>query len=409
MNAWLPGAGLALSIVLAGCSGAEAARLDQARIDTLAGGIVRVTSAGPTAWRDAAGANLIEEARFSGEDGTPSELGEPRSIAVDEAGRIYVVDSKPAAIKVFTPEGELIRSFGREGEGPGEFRVGFIAIRGPHVVLHDPRVARTSVFDTAGRFIRSWHTSCCYWGDIQVDQEGRIYVPSTAPGKPDDPPRGTPYVRWSLEGAELDTLWVPRRKVDKYWTVQFKGNDGKMRGMMSTTVPFMPLLVHALHPDGGFVYGWTGDYRIVRSLTGSDTVRLAERAWTPEPLTEAERKAEIENKLKQAAGESFGRENLAAYREAFKLEDVPSTLPAYLNLRVDAGGRVWVRRFTPSDTLGVLYDLFDGNGALLGPVRVPVKVPEWGPQVWTRNGLVTVIEDADGRPTVVRFTLGAKP
>lgn len=385
-------------LLLAGCGGAQATNLARARIDTLPGGRVEVSNEGPTSWTDSLDV-LVEEGRFQGEDGTPAELGEPRSIAVDEAGRIYIVDSKPAAIKVFTPDGKLIRSIGREGEGPGEFRVGFIAVRGGHLVLHDPQVARTSVFDTAGNYLRGWHSSCCYWTDIQLDKQNRISVPSTGRAKPGEQ-RGTSYVRWSLEGTVLDTLWVPRRDPGKTWTVELK-RGGKSVMAMSTGVPFMPQTTLALHPEGGFVYGWTGQYRVVRSATGQDSLRIFGRSWTPDAISDERRKAEVESKIKQTA-EAFGEENA---RSAFKLEDVPGTLPAYLNLRVDEASRVWVRRYGVADTLRTSYDVFDSTGAFLGPVTIPLKLNEWGLQAWTRDALVAIIEDAEGRPTVVRLRL----
>ena len=395
-----------LCLALAACGGAEAAKLAQAHIDTLPNGTVRVMSDGPTAWSDSSGTSLVETGRFQGEDGTPAELGEPRSIAVDAAGRVYVVDSKPAAIKVFTPDGKLVRSIGREGEGPGEFRVGFIAVRNDHLVLHDPRLARTSVWDTAGNFIRSWHSACCYWSDIQVDRNNLIYVPS--PGPPADKEarsRGTPYVRWTLEGVMRDTVWVPRSQSEKYWTVTVGGSSGgKGKAMMMTTIPFMPTLTHTLHPDGGVIYAWTESYEIVRSTTGADSTRVFGRAWTPEPLTDEQRKAEVESRIKQSAG-NWGE---AAIRAAFKLEDVPAQLPAFMNLRVDGSGRVWARRFSVADSTRTLFDVFDSTGAYLGPVTVPFKVNEWSNQAWTRDGLVTIIEDEEGRPTVVRLKLGAR-
>ncbi|MBD3161765.1 MAG: hypothetical protein GF346_05830, partial [Candidatus Eisenbacteria bacterium] len=40
----------------------------------------------------------------------------------DEEGNLYLLDSQLAEVKVFSPEGEWIRTIGREGEGPGEFR-----------------------------------------------------------------------------------------------------------------------------------------------------------------------------------------------------------------------------------------------------------------------------------------------
>ena len=44
-----------LTCVLAGCGGAEASNLAEAVVDTLPGGIERVTSSGPTAWSDSGG------------------------------------------------------------------------------------------------------------------------------------------------------------------------------------------------------------------------------------------------------------------------------------------------------------------------------------------------------------------
>lgn len=389
-----------LTLLLAGCGGAQAGNLARARTDTLPGGVLRVSSDGPTAWPEPGG-TLVEEHRFQGEDGTPGELGEPRSLAVDEWGRVYVVDSKPATIKVFTPDGKLIRTIGREGEGPGEFRVGFIATRGEHLVLHDPRIGRTSVFDTAGTFIRSWLTSCCYWSDIQIDREQRVYVPSMVVLKnPEEQPRGTPYVRWSLEGTALDTLWVPYRKNEKFWSVSFKKGGKNVMSMM-TSVPFTPQIVSTLHPDGGIVSGWSGEYSLVRSLNGSDSARVFGRSWTPDPVTPERRQGEVESRIKGMA-ESYGE---ATLRNAFKTDDIPATFPAFEGIRVDRSGRIWVRRFAVSDTTRTFFDVFDSTGAWLGKATVPLPVGTWGPQAWTTDGLVAIVEDDDGRPTVVRFKL----
>jgi hypothetical protein len=388
-------------LLLGACSGAEASHLATAVIDTLPGGIPRVISPAPTAWTDSTGVRLVEEARWSGEDGSPGEIGQPQSLAVDEAGRVYIVDTKPAVIKVFAPDGALIRTIGGDGEGPGEFRVGFIAVRDGHLVLHDPRLARTSVWDTSGVFRKSWHSSCCYWSDIQLDSRQRIYVPSMLGGKPGATPRGTPYVRWSIDGAELDTVWVPYRESGKVWSVSVKGPDGKMMKSMSTSVPLMPGLERALHPDSGIVFGWSGEYSLVLSGNGNDSLRVFGRAWSPEPIDDARRRSELEAQIAGSL-ESFAE---ASLRAAFRLEDIPSTLPAFMGLRVDQRGRIWVRRYLVADTSRTAFDLFDSTGAFLGPVVIPFRMNEWGMQAWTRDGLVTVIEDENGRPTVVRLRL----
>ncbi len=391
---------LPFSLLLASCGGAAASNLAHAVVDTLPGGIPRVSNSGPTAWTDSSGARLVEEARFSGEDGTPGELGNPGSIAVDETGRVYVADDKPAMIRVFTPDGKLVRTIGREGEGPGEFRKGFIAVRGDYLVLQDPRIARTTVWDTAGTYLRSWHSSCCYWNYIQIDRQNRIYVPTMVPTQPGEKSRGSAYVRWSLEGVALDTVWVPQRDEAKTWTVSVK-KGGKDQMMMSTSVPFMPGQTSALHPDGGVVYAWTGTYSIIRSAKGTDSVRVFGRSWTPDPASDARKRDELESQVK-GAKEDFGE---AVVRAAFKLSDIPSTLPAFENIRVDEGGRVWARRYAVADTTRTTFDVFDSSGAYLGPVSAAMSMSSWGPQAWIKDGLVTVIEDQDGRPTVVRLRL----
>ncbi|MBN2170953.1 MAG: hypothetical protein JW819_06520 [Candidatus Krumholzibacteriota bacterium] len=41
---------------------------------------------------------------------------------VDAAGNLYLLDAQLHVVKVFAPDGAYLRSLGREGEGPGEFR-----------------------------------------------------------------------------------------------------------------------------------------------------------------------------------------------------------------------------------------------------------------------------------------------
>lgn len=389
-----------LSALTASCGGAAASNLARAVVDTLPGGILRVTSSGPTAWTDSGGPSLMEVDRFTTEDGAPEELGQPRSLAVDEAGRIYVVDSKPEVIKVFSPDGKLIRTVGREGEGPGEFRVGFIAVRGGHMVIQDPELARTSVWDTAGTFLRSWKSSCCYWSAIQIDRRNLIYIPSTYTAREGGPPRGRPYVRWTLEGVAIDSVWVPRETAEKSWSVSLK-RSGKVVSEMMTSIPLRPGLTHTLHPDGGLVYAWTGAYSIVRSNTGTDSVQVFGRSWTPDAVSDERRNGELESAI-AGSKESFGEENL---RAAFKLADIPSSLPAFLNLWADEAGRIWVRRYAVSDTTRTSFDVFDSTGAYLGPITLGLNVNEWGLQAWTRDGLVAIVEDEDGRPTIVSLRL----
>ena len=149
-------------------------------VDTLPGGLISIHSDRP-AWRDSLDAwSLVEEVRYGGDDGTIGELVDPLSFIADEGGRLYVVDRKPAIVKVYGPDGSFLRTIGREGSGPGEFRVGFIAVRGDRIALHDPEEGRTTVFDTSCAFVKSAVTFCCISPFAFLRRAGMTRNPSVA-------------------------------------------------------------------------------------------------------------------------------------------------------------------------------------------------------------------------------------
>jgi hypothetical protein len=61
--------------------------------------------------------------RLGGASQADEEIfGRVENIIVDESGEVYLLDSQLNEIRVFSPTGEYLRSVGRVGEGPGEFR-----------------------------------------------------------------------------------------------------------------------------------------------------------------------------------------------------------------------------------------------------------------------------------------------
>ena len=52
---------------------------------------------------------------------TPGDLSQPKGVASDGAGRVYVVDSHFENVQIFSGDNELLLAFGREGVEPGQF------------------------------------------------------------------------------------------------------------------------------------------------------------------------------------------------------------------------------------------------------------------------------------------------
>ena len=392
---WSP-ALLLVPAIAAACSEGKAAPKATAKVDTLPSGQIQVTSPVPTGWvNPEQGWRFQDAGTVGGADGSSDELVEPGTMGVDAQGRIYVTDHKPAVVKVFDSTGALVRTIGHEGSGPGEFRVAFIAVRGSFLVVHDPQQSRTSVFDTSGSYLRSWKSSCCYWDDIFLDREMRIYIPTVGTADSAGKVRWRLYARYGIDGHVIDTLRTPAREEGKTWSVRSK--DGK--SSMITGVPFTPQMVTAYVPAGGFLYGWSGDYRLALSPRGNDTSQTWTRPWTPEPVPNSLRESATNETLKSVI-EQYGE---ATAKAAIKSSDVPATGPAFTTLRVDEDGNAWVRRFAGSDSTKTGYDVFGPDGSWLGGLTIPAGIREYGGQLFAKGMIYAVVDDDEGRPRIKRF------
>lgn len=66
---------------------------------------------------------LPEVWRIGGDSESEEDLfGVISDIDIDAAGNVYLLDSQLSEVKIYSPQGEFVKSIGREGEGPGEFR-----------------------------------------------------------------------------------------------------------------------------------------------------------------------------------------------------------------------------------------------------------------------------------------------
>ncbi|HQM74001.1 MAG TPA: NHL repeat-containing protein [Candidatus Saccharicenans sp.] len=81
----------------------------------------------------------------------------PAGVAVDGAGNIYVLDSGNNRIQKFSPDGKFLASFGRFGQGPGEFNYpSWLDIDASgHLYVTDPFNERVQVLGADGKEIKT--------------------------------------------------------------------------------------------------------------------------------------------------------------------------------------------------------------------------------------------------------------
>jgi DNA-binding beta-propeller fold protein YncE len=98
----------------------------------------------------------------------PGEFWEPRGLAIDARGNVYVAEKLNHRVQKLAPDGRFLGSWGKDGgagggeraigSGDGEFNLPYdVAIdsRG-RVYVTDTSNTRVQVFDTTGRFIAKW-------------------------------------------------------------------------------------------------------------------------------------------------------------------------------------------------------------------------------------------------------------
>jgi len=126
-----------------------------------------------TGYRDAP--DIFERIASIERGGEP--FNQPTGVTVLDSGEIFVADGYGnARVHRFSPEGDLIDSWGGPGAGPGEFRL-------PHSIHHDDedRIwvtdrenSRIQIFDTEGEFLEEW-TDLIRPTDVAIDGD-TVYV-----------------------------------------------------------------------------------------------------------------------------------------------------------------------------------------------------------------------------------------
>jgi len=271
-------------------------------------------------------------------------LYRPRDVAVDDDGRIHVVDYGDHVVRSYDADGAFIGSFGGEGQGPGEFsRPSEIEYAAGDLVVLDS--SRISFFSPGGELLRdaplhsqSFGGSLVGFGDGSLagweieflrDEAGmrrEVFVSRVSEA-------GEPLERViALPGAMTETsVGVP------YTPPQFEGrSSGRVYVTMGSEYQ-----VHALDVPGGMAWA----------------LRVT---WQREPITQ-----QIED-------------GTAGYFALFPdlVVEWPETMPALRNVLVDGHGHVYVFPYVYYNEallMGESNPRFKVEGA--APMPMPDRLP----------------------------------
>ena len=162
-------------------------------------GGVYVLTAGRTVTKYSPQGTLLATLSFSG-----ASLPDPRAIASDQQGNLYIADRNKEQVKKFDPAGNPLATIGTPGEGPGQldFTSGLkmaVSVDGAgNVYVADDR-DRIQKFSSNGTFLTQWgsngngESQFQELGSIAADPAGRVYA--------GDRSMSGPLKRFSTTGA----------------------------------------------------------------------------------------------------------------------------------------------------------------------------------------------------------------
>lgn len=363
---------------------------------------------------------VIEPTAVIGEiEGDPDYLfGDIRSVAVDDAGIVYVGDRIGASVKAYSPTGEFLAVVAREGEGPGELQ-GWPAnlAFGPGGRLYVRDASRVTVFarsgdgDPADSLADLWRMPT--YGNLtysrsRVGSDGTYYYPDGA-FRPGDRPRVYFHVFRDGE-ATGDTVEVPfhpglgARRSAFY---PLGEGDGRMVDGLSH-VPFATVPSWEVTLAGTILSTGGGTATLLETTPRGDTLRVLDlptREARPIPTAErAESLAALESRIDSLPVSLDEVMNLGADIAERRL---PDFLPMVLAVRMDMAGRIWVERWPPEGSPAVrAYDVYDGSGRHLTAVRLRAPLLAEPPPFFGRSAVVGVVSDPEsGVHRVVVFAL----
>lgn len=322
-----------------------------------------------------------------------AEIEDPYSLVIglreSSRGRVVVADGGDGEVSVVDFATGERSAVGRQGSGPGEYRMpaGLFRVRGDTIWVLDQAQSRVAtflpdlkagvpfhlqMFDTQSRtaLIAPFH----------VDDAGRMYssaLPVAGPNMqiPDSlevirfDPRQTTAPRTTISKVRFPTSGTPEMKVE---------------GTVIRYKMAFPGLVTAdswaVFPDGRIAIVHGANYTV--EYVGTDGKRTTSKPITFErfSVSKADQEAEMAEAKRQLA------EQMKAVKRGMppgmtldmnmtEPESWPATYPAISPMSIFAApdGMLWVRRAIPARLGREQWDVVDGTGALVARWRLPAR------------------------------------
>lgn len=294
------------------------------------------------------------------------------SLDVDASGNIYTIDPKDVRIRVFDPQGKLLRAFGRKGQGPEEFSgPGSIQVTSNgKLLVFDVLNSRLSLLTPDGKSIRNVPSGVPALIVIKSDARGFLYCLKT----------GVKENKRTQEILRYDPSLNPVRTISSF---ERSWNPRVIN-------PFPETYFADVTQNGDLVWGLTSAYRMDVVDPEGKVLRRILKDHDPIKITPADRQRYLAK--------------YASLHAPIRFEyEFPDYYPPVSRIIIDDRDQIFAQTYEKDMQGGIRHDVFSADGRYLGRFTLPENERM---AVVKNNKLYCMIMESDeGVPLVKRYTL----
>lgn len=330
------------------------------------------------------------------EDG-PEAFGRVAGLTQDAAGRIYVADHQAGEIRVFSPDGQHLFSFGGTGAGPGELASPCCIAWAPDGSLWvrdggNHRYSAFQVGDSSAIFVssrRMAHTDGSYFAPVTFTTEGDLIDVGhrvNASGEHE-------LVRFVIDsgGAVSEAGSLVRTSAEVLGGHTVTRKEGAVKFFLYQPFSARDLVTHG--PGERWAHVITSAYDII--LRQGDSRRSIVGTAASPRLSPEERASAVDRMEADAARVGIPIDRLPY--------GVPDSKPPIQAIFFDEGGRLWVEP-SQSDGFPRIADVWGTDGTLERRVQWPEDVTLTLPGSVGERSALGIRRDSLDVEYVVRLT-----
>jgi len=331
---------------------------------------------------------------LEGDDAVPeSLLPRPGDFTSDENGHYYVVDTRDLKVAVFNSAGRYLRSFGQRGGGPGDFMsMRLQSLRNGIISIFDSNQQRTSRMRTDGTLIEVLKLqSGGRTNGLELIGEGSCFAYGYKRSRQGNITNRSMEITHLAAGGE-DTLAAIRTGDSAFMVDIYIGQTEGKPMVMENLLPYIGRQIARYIPEKGILVS-NGTEPVLRwyDLTGS-LIREIRLGIDPQPVTE-----EMKRKYAESVIVNVG----TVEPEWIYLE----YLGYWDDVIVDDAGYIWLQAVAEvqlrSRGYGTVMHVVSPEGEYLGVTELPCRFE--GISRGSLLGYVTVEETGERIPSVFRI------